>query len=358
MSFQSTRRTKPRYAAAFKFSSVFLAAGLASGFFSKQIARAAAEPAAALTQAYKAPGKYKVGTVSYDWKDQKRNRQVPVKIYFPIGAHRPFPVIVFSHGLGGDREGYGYLGQHWASHGYISVHVQHLGSDSSLWENKSFDQIMPALRKAAANLDNAKNRPPDISFAIDQLEHLNQQDPRLKHLFNLQKIGLAGHSFGAWTTLAVAGQVFTRPNGEQVSMPDPRVKAIIPMSAPMSPSMKDADTAFAKIKVPCLHMTGTLDSSPIGETKVEERRIPFDHMRNADEFLITFNGGDHMIFSGRGMLPGGDKDESFQTYIAMSSIAFWDAYLMGDAKAKAWLRNGGLKTALGDEGKLEVKLRK
>jgi predicted dienelactone hydrolase len=358
MFIQSASVKSLRLTANYGLVIALLVGGLTFNFPSPLTAKAAAQPGSSLTESYKSPGKYKVGSVSYDWKDQKRNRQVPVKIYFPIGAHGPFPVVIFSHGLGGDREGYGYLGQHWASHGYVSVHVQHLGSDSALWENKPFDQIMPSFRKAAANLENAKNRPPDISFAIDQLEKLNQQDPRLKHLLNLQKIGVAGHSFGAWTTLAVAGQVFTRPNGEQVSMPDPRVKAIIPMSAPMSPSMKDADAAFAKIKLPCLHMTGTLDSSPIGETTVEERRIPFDHMRGADEFLITFNGGDHMIFSGRGMLPGGDKDETFQSYIAMSSIAFWDAYLLGDAKAKAWLKNGGLKSALGDEGKLEVKPRK
>jgi predicted dienelactone hydrolase len=321
-------------------------------------ATAATEPALALAQSLRAAGKYKVGTVSYGWTDQKRNRQVPVKIYFPIRERGPYPIIIFSHGLGGDREGYGYLGEHWASHGYVSVHVQHLGSDSAVWENKPLDQIMPRLRKAAANLDNAKNRPLDISFAIDQLEQLNEHDPKLRHSLNLKKIGVAGHSFGAWTALAVAGQVFTRPNGEQISMADPRVKAIIPMSAPLSPNMRDADLAFARIKIPCLHMTGTRDSSPIGETKVEERRIPFDHMRNADEFLITFNGGDHMIFSGRGMLPGGDKDETFQTYIATSSVAFWDAYLLGDNKAKTWLANGGLKKTLGDEAKLEVRLKK
>jgi predicted dienelactone hydrolase len=358
MFIESALHKSGRRIANFGFAIAFLLAAFAFNSSSALAAKAATGAASVSKESYQAPGKYKVGTVSYDWKDEKRSRQVPVKIYFPIGERGPFPVIIFSHGLGGDREGYGYLGQHWASHGYLSVHVQHLGSDSAVWENKSFDQIMPSLRKAAANLDNAKNRPADISFAIDQLEKLNQQDPRLKNRLNLNKMGLAGHSFGAWTTLAVAGQVFTRPNGQEISMPDPRVKAIIPMSAPMSPSMKDADAAFAKIKIPCLHMTGTLDSSPIGETKVEERRIPFDHMRHADEFLITFNGGDHMIFSGRGMLPGGDKDETFQSYIAMSSAAFWDAYLLGDSKAKSWLANGGLKKALGDEAKLELKLRK
>ena len=38
-------------------------------------------------------------------------------------------MIVFSHGLGGTRDGYEYLGRHWASYGYVSVHLQHKGSD-------------------------------------------------------------------------------------------------------------------------------------------------------------------------------------------------------------------------------------
>ena len=51
-------------------------------------------------------------------------------------------------------------------------------------------------------------------------------------------------------------------------------------------------------------MTGTKDSSPIGETTPEERRVPFDHTNGADQFLITFKDGDHMIFSGRGRMRG------------------------------------------------------
>src|SRR5690349_16713527 len=68
---------------------------------------------------YKAPsGSNLVETVKYDWKDEKRDRQVPVKIYFPKNGMGPFPIIIFSHGLGGSRDGYEYLGRHWASHGY------------------------------------------------------------------------------------------------------------------------------------------------------------------------------------------------------------------------------------------------
>src|SRR5882672_6583070 len=69
----------------------------------------------------------------YTWHDAKRDRDVPAKIYFPKSGNGPFPVIIFSHGLGGSREGYEYLGQYWASHGYVSVHLQHAGSDDAIW---------------------------------------------------------------------------------------------------------------------------------------------------------------------------------------------------------------------------------
>ncbi len=63
------------------------------------------------------PGPRAVETVSYEWTDGTRKRVVPVKIYFPTKVEPPAPVIVFSHGTGGSREGYGYLGKFWASHG-------------------------------------------------------------------------------------------------------------------------------------------------------------------------------------------------------------------------------------------------
>src|SRR5438128_334928 len=57
--------------------------------------------------------------VRLEWKDPSRDRTVPVKIYFPTEGDGPFPVIVFSHGLGGNREAYEYLGRQWAANGYI-----------------------------------------------------------------------------------------------------------------------------------------------------------------------------------------------------------------------------------------------
>src|ERR1700722_19156354 len=248
---------------------------------------------------YKAtPGPFAVETARYEWHDAKRDRDVPVKIYFPKTGDGPFPVIIFSHGLGGSREGYAYLGNHWASHGYVSVHVQHLGSDSAVWQDVSAAERMNAMRRSVLNLQNSLNRPLDVSFAIDQLTKMNSDDPQLKHRLDLDRIGVSGHSFGGFTTLAVVGEVFFGLTGNARSDADPRVKAAIAMSAPAPLNKRDLDASFAKIKIPIFHMTGTLDDSPIGETKAEDRRIPFDHIKNAQEYLVTFKDADHMVFSG------------------------------------------------------------
>ena len=69
----------------------------------------------------------KVATLLLTWHDPARNRDVPVKIYYPENARSACPMIIFSHGLGGSRLGYSYLGQYWAGCGYISVHLQHHG---------------------------------------------------------------------------------------------------------------------------------------------------------------------------------------------------------------------------------------
>jgi predicted dienelactone hydrolase len=295
-----------------------------------------------------------VEVVRFDWHDAQRDRNVPVKVYFPKTGDGPFPVIIFSHGLGGTREDYEYLGRHWASHSYVSVHLQHVGSDDAVWREAAVSNRLRAMRRAAESPSNAINRPADVSFAIDQLERLNRESSPIQKKLDLDRIGVAGHSFGAFTTLAIAGQVFTPGLNRQSSLADPRVKAAIPMSAPVPANKRRLDEVYAKIKIPCLHMTGTRDASPIADTKPEERRLPFDHSNASAQFLIIFQDGDHMIFSGRERLLAKEEDAQFQKLICASSTAFWDAYLRGEEEANAWLRDD-FKHVLGSNGTFELK---
>src|SRR5205809_726495 len=81
-----------------------------------------------------------------DLNDIQRNRKVPVKIYFPTTAPGPFPVVLFSHGLGGTRDGYAYLGSQWSASAYVVVHLQHIGSDDSVWRGST--RPIESLRSA------------------------------------------------------------------------------------------------------------------------------------------------------------------------------------------------------------------
>ena len=73
---------------------------------------------------------------------------MPVKIYYPVDLSEPAPAVIVSHGLGGSREGYAYLGRHLASHGYVVVHVTHLGSDGCAAQCHGLEEGMPLTVKA------------------------------------------------------------------------------------------------------------------------------------------------------------------------------------------------------------------
>jgi dienelactone hydrolase len=299
-------------------------------------------------------GPHKVATLSVEWKDAKRERSVPAKIYYPETGKGPLAVMIFSHGLGGSREGYSYLGQHWASHGYVCAHLQHAGSDDALWRGQK--NAKEQMAKAAKEPKNAINRPLDVSFAIDQLTAMQaDKESPLSGRLDLGHIGMAGHSFGAITTLMIAGEAATKADDGKL-LSDQRIKAGIPMSSPVPKRQKEYDTVYGNIQIPLLHMTGTRDESPISKTKADDRRIPYDHITKADQYLVTLVGGDHKVFSGRARIgPRKPKDAKFQDLILMSTTAFWDAYLKDDKAAKEWLQNGGMKAAMGADAKVEQK---
>jgi predicted dienelactone hydrolase len=301
-----------------------------------------------------------VVVAKYDWHDAMRDRNVPVKIYFPKDGAGQLPVVLFSHGLGGSRENYEYLGRHWAGCGYVSVHMQHIGSDDSVWKDVPVAERAKALQRGAANIANVLNRPPDAQFVIDQTEKLNGDETSpLKGRLDLKSIAIAGHSFGGYTTMALAGETFILPLGMTKRYDEPRIKAAIQMSAPAPAIRREVDKAFGSITIPVMHMTGTRDFLEIlPQTTAADRRIPFDHMSNSETCLVIFNDGDHFIFSGRERLGAPERlaqDSMFQKLICAGTTAFWDAYLKGNSGAKKWLLEGGCERMLGAHATFERK---
>ena len=268
--------------------------------------------------------------------DAKRDRTVPLKVYIPVSVDSPLPVVLFSHGLGGSRDGAGYLGRHWAENGYAAVYVQHPGSDRAVWENVPPQQRMEALQSATGP-KTAQNRFQDIPFALDFLES-TQEDPEspLYGKLDLTRIGMTGHSYGAVTTQALMGQRHRRWGPPIFA--DERLDCFIPMSPSASNRIADK-TAFGHIEAPVLCMTGTLDDSPLrSEVTPESRLQVYAALPVGDKFQVNFYDGGHFIFSD-GVRRGQERDPRFHPAILMLTTAFLDAYLKNDAEAKAWLQS-------------------
>lgn len=308
---------------------------------------------------YSKVGPHQVQTLSEVWLDEFRQREVPVKVYYPVGVSKAAPVILFSHGLGGSREGYGYLGEHWASHGLVSVHLQHAGSDEAVWKNVPWWKRKAALKAATQDLDAIIDRPDDVTFALTKLAEIEQQPKHPLHgIADAKNAAVAGHSFGAFTVLAVAGQQFETPEGT-FSFGDERLKAAIAMSPNKPKKRQDFEGAFAEIALPLLHLTGTLDTSPISPTvKAKDRTEPYQRIPHPEQHLLVLNGGDHSVFAGKRWRRGtGDpaKDPRFHDLIKASTTAFWKAYLQQDQSALSWLADGPFARELGRDGTYQNK---
>ena len=302
---------------------------------------------------FSASGPFEVVTDTADWLDPVRERLVPIRMYRPADpGRRKCPVIVFSHGLGGSKEGCGYLGRMWASHGFLSVHPQHLGSDESVWKGKL--RPLRALKASFEDPRSLQARVADLQFVLNHLEKQVADATPLGQKVDANRIGIAGHAFGALAALSLAGQRVPAL-AEEKNLPDPRVRAVLALSSPVILEDSNYREAYQEIQVPTLHVTGTNDDSPVGPTRAEHRRIPFDHMHGADRFLITFFGADHLSFSGHLRERAAKQDPLYQNKVAAASAAFWSAYLEDQEEKQSWLADGGMQTIVGEAGRVEYR---
>ncbi|WP_372720347.1 alpha/beta hydrolase family protein [Novipirellula sp.] len=271
--------------------------------------------------------------------DKQRDRAVPLRIYL-AERDAPQPVVLFSHGLGGSRENNRYLGEHWAKGGFVGVFMQHAGSDIEILKSGSLSQRFGKL-KDSANAKNATDRYVDVSFVIDQLQHWNTQvgHPLFGKL-DLNRIGMSGHSFGAVTTLGVAGRRFLTGHHYH----EPRIDAFFAMSPSLAKGIS-AENAFGEIRYPVLCMTGTHDDSPIDpRTTPESRQEVFKAFPSGDKFQLVFDGGHHFTFGDTPRLRARNRDPDHHSAIQKISLAFWNAYLLEDVEAKKWLKSESLKS--------------
>ncbi len=324
---------------------------------------------------YAAVGPHKVITVAtVTLKDKPRGKTIEALVRYPNSAG-PFPLIVFSHGSMSNKETFGPASEHWASHGYIVIHPNHADARSRTEagssdagnrdRTKSFNTrnrrgeglVIGGFGGAGANTGRIE-RIKDITSVLDSLDQIETQVPALKGKLNRNAIAVAGHSFGAYVAQCHGG-VRTLVDGKLVDLSDPRVKCVVPISAQgESQSYGLTAESWSEARTPAMHITGTRDRSapdrPGGQMgDVSTKVVPFERSPAGGKYLLIIEGATHISFGGRLSNLRGGVDAA--TLTKSVSLAFLDANLKQDEKARAWLDGQASTNWLGTQAKLQRK---
>ena len=119
----------------------------------------------------------------------------------------------------------------------------------------------------------------DAQFVLDELPKLNESDSQLRSAFDLDKVGMAGHSIGGATAL-------------QLCRVDKRVQACISMDGPLRGD--NATIGFAK---PCM-LLSSAQSHPLQPSHEQiEQLCTAIQTAGGTAYELTIPGTDHLSFS-------------------------------------------------------------
>jgi predicted dienelactone hydrolase len=277
-------------------------------------------------------GPHPIGTIpALVLRDARRNKDLRVRINHPQGGG-PYPLVVFSHGAWGSKDGHVMLTELWASHGYVTVQPDH--ADSRALGVKVGDRTV---------FRDWQERPADVSFILDSLAEIEQKVPALKGRIDARRIGVSGHSYGANTAQLVGGaRAFL--GGRDKSFADPRVTAVALLSG-QGPGEMLTEESWEDFTKPLLVMTGSRDGPTRTGQPAEWRKKPYELSPPGDKYLMWVEGMDHGFGGVSGQTGGLVKFQANPDHIKFTKIAtlaFWDAYLKEDREALAYLRSDRL----------------
>ena len=192
---------------------------------------------------------FPVGSATIELTAPERDRTLPTEVWYPAApeaadlpleriaatstpAHRdappataagPFPLLVFSHGNEGIRIQSSFHTVRLAARGYVVVAPDHVGNTMGGRDPRDV---------AAAN------RLADVPFVAAEVAAISERgEGRLAGLIDGSRVGLTGHSFGAWTALGVplvhagflAAVALAPPGPDHIEPPAPLGGMAIPV---------------------------------------------------------------------------------------------------------------------------------
>lgn len=126
--------------------------------------------------------------------------------------NKRYPVIVFSHGLGGNRLIYSSICSDLASHGFVVVAIEHRDGSASLAKGLEdewiqYDNVPPEIWGFRHHQLGQRVSEVDLCLAgLDEiaLKGLNDTNaPQFKGKLDMKSLVMAGHSFGGATTVNI-----------------------------------------------------------------------------------------------------------------------------------------------------------
>jgi hypothetical protein len=218
------------------------------------------------------------------------------------------------------------------------LHLQHPGSDSAALRGG-----MASLR-AAASAEQLLARVADVRFVLDEIRRRAKEPPWSR--VRQDAIGLGGHSFGAVTVQALAGQRYAVPG----SLADPRLKAFVALSPSPGRNALAIEQQFGGVTRPLLLVTGSLDGDPLnrsGDQTGETRARVYEGLPSGQRGLLWLDGADHMTLGGNATTPirwsgvRGQRDAAVmqreaaqQRIVARVTGIWWLRWLLDDKYAQ------------------------
>jgi len=293
------------------------------------------------------PGKYAFRRQILKMKDDSRNRRFPVELYLPKqNNNKLLPLVVISHGLGSDLTTFSYFARHLASHGFAVAVPEHPGSNAS-----QIEALLNGLDSNVTPPEELIDRPLDIKYLLNALV----QDYGDK--IDTNNVGMIGQSFGAYTTLALAGAELNWQTLEQdcpnlgdswnvslllqclalqiplmdsnIDLKDQRITSAIAIN-PLTSSVF-GESSLSQINIPLMIVSGSSDTIT---PSFPEQIIPFTWLTTYKKYLVLLKGGTHFstLNESAGSIPVPEKaigpsPAIAQNYIKQLGLAFFSNYV-------------------------------
>lgn len=342
----------------------------ATKFFTQKMSTFATQEAAGVTVNFdqlpnlRQPGSFGVQQQRWALNDASRKRQFYVLVYQPQQLRSgKTPVVILSHGLGSKPEDFTRRAQHLASYGFVVALPQHPGSDAG-----QVQALKAGLSGSYFLTSDFIDRPKDISYVIDELERRNQS--QFGGQLDLQSVGVAGHSFGGYGVLAVAGatidfdflqhqcdrsfiylntsmlmqcRVLQLPR-QVYNFRDPRVKAVFAIN-PVNHAVF-GPKGLAQITIPTMLVGGSEDpATPV----VFEQAQSFPLLGSSIKYLALAEGQAHInlanLDAGMTHTLNSIKGLSLaspyvlESYADAMLLAFFETYIVGNSAYQPYLQS-------------------